>query len=105
MSWEKRGRQAYYYQVFRRNGRLEKRYVGRGASAAAIAKQDATRRAERAAARQAEWQQRQAFDAKLAQLAEMAAEVDAAVVAALAMAGYHRPQRKPWRKRRASHKS
>ena len=90
MAWERRGRNLYYYRVHRQHGRIIREYFGRGPAAVAAAEEDAKRRAERAA------------DTMLReQIAGVGDEADALVSAALLAAGFHRPQRKPWRKRRS----
>ena len=93
MAWEKRGQHLYYYRVHRRNGRVVKEYLGRGPAAVAAAQQDAARQAERAA--------RQLDLAVTEQIMAAGKEADALVDAALLAAGYHRPQRKAWRKRKS----
>ena len=57
--------------------------------------------AVRKAARVVERQQRQADLAIADQMATIGNNADALVEAALFAAGYHRPQRKPWRKQRS----
>jgi hypothetical protein len=101
MSWEARKGRRYYYRAFRQQGRLVKQYVGSGSDAVAVAEQDVALRAEQAARRQAEQERRQLDLALSDQVASLAAEAGALMEAALLAAGYHRPQRKPWRKRRS----
>ncbi|MEI8371663.1 MAG: hypothetical protein WCJ35_02395 [Planctomycetota bacterium] len=108
MAWEKRGTcgQLYYYRVRRVCGRVVKEYVGsadsRKAKEAAV--QDAARKAERTASRQAEQQRRLAYDSIAEQAASVVHELDSMVTTALIAAGFHRPQRKPWRKKRGEKK-
>ena len=97
MSWERRRQQLYYYRARREGGRVIKEYVGSGPAAVAAAKQDLARRAERAA----EQERRQLDTILREQIAGVGDEADALVSAALLAAGFHRPQRKPWRKRRS----
>ena len=96
MGWEKRGNASYYYTAERFGGRVVKMYVGTG-RVAELASQlvalDCDRRATESAA---EKRDREAV-AALAPLCELA---DAATAAALLAAGYHRPKRGKWRKRR-----
>jgi hypothetical protein len=101
MSWERRRQQLYYYRARREGGRVIKEYVGSGPAAVAAAKQDLARRAERAAGRQAEQERRQLDTILREQIAGVGDEADALVSAALLAAGFHRPQRKAWRKRRS----
>lgn len=104
MSWERRGSQVYYFRALRQDGRIVKQYFGRGPEAAVAAEEDASRRTQQAALRQAHQQQRSEFDAVADRIAVLGNESDAMVAAALLAAGFHRPQRKPWRKRRATTK-
>jgi hypothetical protein len=97
MGWEQRGRHRYFYVVRRLNGRVRKEYMGRGPAAVAAAEQVAVRKADRAAE-----QERRESELVLAdQVAAIGAEANTLLEAALLAAGFHRPQRKPWRKRRS----
>ncbi len=101
MGWEKRGNATYYYTAERVGGRVVKMYVGTGRVAVLAAQLDALTRVERDEAAEAERRERDALaalDAALAPLHELA---DAATAAALVAAGFHRPKRAKWRKRRA----
>lgn len=100
MGWETRGNRTYYYTAERVGDRVVKMYVGAGRVAELAGRLDALTRAERAAKTADERRQRDAvaaLDAALAPLCELA---DAATAAALLAAGYHRPKRGKWRKRR-----
>jgi hypothetical protein len=102
MAWERRYGGLYYYRSYRdADGRVRKQYFGNGPAAFAAAEQDVARRAEHASARQAERQRREADLALCEEIAAISANADALVAAALLAAGYHRPQRKPWRKQRS----
>lgn len=102
MSWERRrnGR-LFYYREFRRGRRVVKEYVGGGAVGEAAAREDAARRAQRAAQRHEEQKRRQADLGLQQTVLTVSADADAMLEAALLVAGFHRPQRKPWRKRRS----
>lgn len=104
MAWERRrnGR-LYYYRCWRdpTTGRVRKQYVGTGPAAEAAAKADADRRAVRAAKQQAVRDQHQSDLALGERVNQVVWEAEALTEAALLAAGYHRPQRKPWRKRRS----
>ena len=101
MAWETRGGHGRYYtRSVRRDGAVEREYVGTGRAAEAVAAVDRERRAAQAA-------QREATRAALQRLAEADALVDALCAAAetaarahLLLAGYHRHDRGPWRRRR-----
>ena len=94
MPWESgpRGR-PYYTRTRRENGRVIREYIGVGQEGQQAAEEDEARRrqveADRDAARAL------AEDVQtLSEFAELLAQ------AALLAAGYHRPNRGPWRKRR-----
>ena len=89
MSWEKRGKRRYYYRVRRENGRFVKEYVGCGPQAEEIARRDAADRAKR--------QKRDALEAAIVELEE---RTKLYIEATMYAAGYHKPKRGPWRKRR-----
>ena len=98
MPWESgpRGR-PYYTRTRRENGRVIREYIGIGQEARRAAEEDEARRrqveADRDAARAL------AEDVQtLSELAELLAR------AALLAAGYHRPNRGRWRKRRVRKK-
>jgi hypothetical protein len=101
MGWESRGGRAYYYRGRRAGGRVVKEYVGAGPAADLVARHDALardrRQAEAEAARRTA-DELAALDAAVAPLDEL---TDLVARAALLSAGYHRPNRGPWRKRRA----
>lgn len=101
MGWEKRGNRDYYYTAERVGGRVVKRYVGAGrvaelaASLDAITREQADTAAEDARRAQAD------LDALTAAVGPLHDPADALTAAALTAAGFHRPKRGPWRKRRA----
>jgi hypothetical protein len=104
MAWERRRNGRLYFYRSRRDpitGRVRKQYFGCGQHAEQEARQDSARRAERAARQQAEQRRRQVDLALNAQVAGIGREAQALTEMALLAAGYHRPQRKPWRKRRS----
>lgn len=103
MAWEKRRNGRLYYYRSRRNadGRVVKEYLGCGPEAVAAAKEDAARKAERMALRQEEQQQRLADLTLGHQILNVYTDAGALLEAALLAAGFHRPGRKPWRKRRS----
>ena len=99
MGWEKRSERAsYYYRSERRNGKAERRYLGRaGSPPAELAshEDEARRSASRAArAERSCWQEAvQAVD-------DFARLTRRLVHATLLANGYHRPGRHAWRKKR-----
>ena len=103
MAWEQRGSGRYYYESYRNpeTGKVCKRYVGTGPAAEAAARRAAARKAERAARRRADEERRHADAALSSQVDSVVAEADALMEAALLAAGYCRPQRKRWRKRKS----
>lgn len=102
MSWERRGSGLYYYREFRQAGRVVKQYVGGGTIGEAAAKEDREQGAARAAKRETERNRRQAFDAVQQKLRTVCDRASAVSEAAMLAAGYHRPGRKSWRKRRGT---
>lgn len=100
MGWEQREGGMYYYTAERVGGRVVKSYVGTGRVAELAAQLGDCARAERAAEAEANRQARSELDALAAALAPLHELADAATTAALVAAGYHRPKRGKWRKRR-----
>ena len=99
MAWERRGDGLYYYQSEGENGRVRKRYVGRGEVAELVAHADETRRAVRERTRRAE----RAELERARELSEAGAELDAAAEilarAEMVASGYHN-HKGEWRRRR-----
>ena len=99
MAWERRGDGLYYYRSERENGRVRKRYVGRGEVAELVAHADETGRAVR------EWRRRdeRAELERAREISEAGAELDAAAEvlarAEMVAAGYH-DHKGGWRRRR-----
>lgn len=105
MAWETRERgQRYYTRSRRVAGRVVREYVGRGLIGELAAREDATRREARRVAQKTGREQRQRERAAEHQVRELVATVErlAAVLTTitLAAAGYHRPKRGVWRRRR-----
>ena len=100
MAWEtRRNGRVYYYRVWRdpATGRVRKQYLGQGPRAEEAARQVA----ERTARRWRDREQRQEDQVLSREIAGVLAQARALTEAALLASGYHRPQRKPWRKRRS----
>jgi hypothetical protein len=94
MGWENRRNRKYYYRSRWVGGRVVKEYV-RGGDEIKAAEADA----KRAAALRSLRQKLAALEAAIAPLHEFA---DMVTEAAMIVAGYHRHDRGPWRKRRVS---
>ena len=94
MPWESgpRGR-PYYTRTRRENGRVIREYIGVGQEGQRAAEEDEARRRQAEADREAD----RALAEEIRSLRELA---DLLARAALLAAGYHRPNRGPWRKRR-----
>jgi hypothetical protein len=96
-----RDRRGYVYESFRDGGRVCRRYVGAGDTVALALKLEQLKRRlkERADSKnEAEREeQRQEVEIPVALLDAQTSEI---LEALLLAAGYHRPQRGPWRKRR-----
>src|SRR5437764_2528703 len=96
MSWKGR----YYYRSIRRGRRVETEYVGTDLVADLAAALDAERRQERAAAlddrRRLDQEARQSFQ----EACQRAARIDSIISTALHALGFHRAQRRTWRRRK-----
>jgi hypothetical protein len=100
MPWAQRGQHRYYFRKRQVNGRVVRRFLGRGPEAHLAAALDARRQREREAARAARRDERQRWvDAKtpLDQLIEVSALL---LRAALLGSGYHQHAGGHWRKRK-----
>ena len=98
MGWEQRKGSGglYYVQKRKHRGKVTSHYIGAGPAATAIAQEDAARRAQTEADRQ----QRQALEAQEAKVTQYCKDFEALLQNTLEAAGYHRPDRGRWRKRR-----
>ena len=99
MAWEKRGDGLYYYQSERVDGRVQKRYVGRGYLAETVAQADETRRAVREQRRRearghVEWAREVSKTGK-----DLDAVAEILATAEMVAAGYHN-HKGEWRRRR-----
>jgi hypothetical protein len=102
MTWERRGSRYYCYRAERVGGRVRKTYVGfgLGVGAGLISRVKEVIRADRAEERAkfaAVVDEFAALEGIIAPLDDFARSVAEAAILA---AGYHRPKRGPWRKRR-----
>jgi len=90
----------YYTRTRRVNGRRVREYVGRGLIGELAAREDAARRAAQSSARESRQREREAER----QLRELVATIDRQAMTlttiTLTAAGYHRPKRGIWRRRR-----
>jgi hypothetical protein len=105
MGWETRDscRGRYYTRSRKVAGRVVREYVGTGAVAELAAAADALRRGDRRAAAEARRAEEASWRAALAPLLELSRVADVMARAALLVAGYHRPSRSSWRRRRHVH--
>src|SRR5260370_23738778 len=98
MAWEKHGRRAYYYRAIRVAGRVRKVYCGGGMVGQLAAAADARRRADQQAqlvgwlAGRARLEEVECLTRQLQKECELLAE------AVLLAAGFHRPERRHWRR-------
>ena len=103
MGWETRERGGRYYVQKRRvGGKVVSEYRGSGPLAELVAALDNAERAEKREARQ---QARQAWEAVCEEdtaIALFCADVEATFRQEMQAAGYHRPKRGEWRKRRGN---
>jgi len=99
--WERRERGGLYYTRSRKEaGRVVREYIGSGPVAVLVAQMDALereRRVEQAALWRQEWEELDALDAYVNEVAEAS---DLLVRAALLVSGYHQHNRGEWRFRR-----
>jgi hypothetical protein len=100
MAWEKRCRSLAYYRSVRTGDKVTKVYCGRGKAGEKAAREDAERRAARAAAREALLAERRAVEAISAETRRFQGICELISDALMVMAGYHRPFRARWRLRR-----
>jgi hypothetical protein len=101
MSWETRERGGRYYtRSYRVNGRIVRDYFGNGPGALAISQMDEGRRMEEQAGRLTWKLKREEIEAVDALVKGYCAAVEAFTRETLEAAGYHRPKRGQWRKRR-----
>jgi hypothetical protein len=100
VAWESRGRARYYYAAARQDGRVVKRYVGRGPVAEVVAGLDAEGRRRRAAGAEAVRDERARHEPAGRALAELDAACTMLVEVTLTAAGYRRVNYGPWRRRR-----
>lgn len=97
MPWDSRG---YYYRAQKRDGRVARTYVGKGYAAELAAYVDEVARLDRQA-RRIERDQAVAYLKALEVPVEQFHRAALALAAAeLEAAGFHRPKRGPWRRRR-----
>ena len=89
MALENRGKSVAFYKKTRQNGRVTSTYVAYGQEAIALE-----------AERQAIIKERQALDSIAQAVADYFKAVETVYVENMEQAGYHRPNRGPWRKKR-----
>ncbi len=89
MALEIRGGKKYLYRSHRINGRVVKEYVGSGSEAEEAARREAATRAEFAELKRIG-----------VILDALRIAIDVAIEEHMLAAGYHKPKRGPWRKRR-----
>jgi hypothetical protein len=94
MGWER----GYYYRVRKVNGRVVRKYVGRGAAAELAAALDGLEREQRRRVATEQRREADSLAALDAALRAVAAATDRAVRATLLAAGYRRHHRSEWRR-------
>ena len=101
MSWEQRnGRGEYYTSSHRENGRIVREYYGKGELARLAADVDALAVQTRLVEREGRALERAQIAAIEDPVIIFGEAVDLAVTCELLVAGYHRHDRGPWRRRR-----
>ena len=105
VAWEIRGSRRYYYRSVREGGRVRRVYVGNGPAAEAAARAAEVTRAIQRSARQrsntAGHEEQDRLDAARTPLGRLDALADILATLALIDAGYHRPNRGIWRRRKS----
>ena len=100
MAWEQRGNRSYYYSAEKVNGRVEKRYLGSGPVAQAVARleqMDRDHKEDDARPLRRELSRLDALDTLMAAFHDA---VEHEVNETLTRAGYHRHDRGAWRRKR-----
>lgn len=100
MAWEKRGKGTCYYRSVRLQGRVVKRYCGGGIAGRQAAQWDATRRAQDREDRETERREIDRLDRAISMCRRIHRMCELLTAASLLVAGYYRPSRHGWRKRR-----
>jgi hypothetical protein len=96
MAWEQRRNNLYYYRSRKRQGRVVRKYYGKGILAERAAMED-TQKRERRQRERAEQQHIQALDTETQILYQ---HITTLTKAAYLTAGFHQHHRSEWRKRR-----
>ena len=96
MSWETRSDRRYFYLSVKRNGRVSKRYYGRGIAGAIAAKLIASRKAERINRREAYTKIRDGAETAEQGTAALEQQCKLLTGASLMSMGTHRPQNRQW---------
>lgn len=100
MAWERRGGRRFYYRKARVGGRVVSEYIGAGVLASTLAELDGLEREIRKRKRRAERGEREAEADSDREFSAFYGRIETLYHAAMIAAGYHRPARGPWRKRR-----
>jgi len=96
MAWEKRAGQYFYYRSRKKQGRVVREYLGRGARAVKAAAEDT----ERQAVRNEERIERKAWEALDSQVATLDQLMTLLSQTLLVDGGWYRHNRGEWRRRR-----
>jgi hypothetical protein len=102
MAWEKHGEKRYYYRSTRVNGRVVKVYCGPGTVGRLAAEVDTRCQEERRAEHEARLAERIRLQALAAMTVQFRDLCQVLADAVLLTAGFHRPNRQPWRKSHAA---
>jgi len=105
MAWERRPSGWFYYRSVREGRRVRKVYFGAGLAGQLAADLDEGDRSARLAARDAERASESAEAEAQAPLKRLELECERQLRATLEAAGFHRPKRGKWRRRRAKAKT
>ena len=97
MGWQQRGGRSYFYRSVKVNGKVHSEYVGAGLDAEALAEEMEERR-ERQEREHAQIQDLRATMGPAVDDGTLDELADAAMKAALLVAGYHQHARGQWRR-------
>jgi hypothetical protein len=100
MSWERRRKGRFYYAATRRDGRVVKKYMGRGPVAELSALQADVARAKRDAEADALRAEKKRLDGPERLVEVLDRECTLVMAASLMAAGFRRQNYGPWRKQR-----
>lgn len=98
MGWEKRGKKTFFYSARRVGNKVVKTYCGSGVVGRVAEQVERRRRAERDEQRVAYLAEQTRLEEAQERLRQFGDCCEQLTVAALLCSGFHRPNRRPWRR-------